>query len=510
MVARKPYLSKSRLISAWQCPKKLHLEKHHPELGEVSAKTESLFTTGNEVGDVAQQLYGTDDSVEIAFNFKTMLAETERLIDAGADFPIFEATFRHEGVLIRADVLIPEGDGWHLIEVKASTSVKDYHVLDCAIQDWVLRNSGINVLSISLAHINNQFVYAGDGNYEGLLSRNDLTDEVRKLEPAVLDLVAKARIAVTGPMPTTQVGVQCTRPYDCQFQSHCWPSDTEYPVVGLGGSRAKLGNFVALGAHDIRDVPADELTAETQQRIHRVTVSGEPEVLPGARAILEALEYPRYYLDFETIAPAVPIWAGTRPYAAVPIQWSCHIEEEGGEIRHEEFLDLSGEPPMRSLAEKMIECLGESGPVLMYTTYERGVINGLIGMFPDLAEPLAKIVTRLFDLHPVVKAHYYHPKMLGSWSIKAVLPAMVPDMSYAGLEGINEGTAASDGFLEAIGSRAGRARTSPSHGSARARPSHGRPEAERKAELEEQLRRYCRFDTEAMVEIVRFFVNRVS
>ena len=485
MATRRPYLSKSRLISAWQCAKKLHLEKHHPELGEISAQTQSLFATGNQVGDIAQQLYGTADSVEIAFDFKTMLAETQRLIDGGADFPIFEATFRHEGVLIRADVLIPEGDGWHVIEVKASTSVKDYHVLDCAIQDWVLRNSGINVLSLSLAHINNQFVYAGDDNYDGLLIENDLTDDARKLEPAVLDLVAKARDAVTGPMPAVVVGAQCTKPYDCQFQSHCWPSDTEYPILGLGGSRAKLGNFVALGAHDIRDVAAHDLTAATQQWIHRVTVSGEPELIPGARELLEALPYPRYYLDFETIGPAVPIWKGTRPYAAVPIQWSCHIEEQG--VRHEEFLDLSGEPPMRALAEKMIECLGESGPVFMYTSYEKGVINGLIAMFPDLEVPLTKIVNRLYDLHPIVKTHYYHPKMLGSWSIKAVLPAMVPEMSYSGLEGINEGTGASDGFLEAI---------------------HPETDRVRKLELEEQLLRYCKFDTEAMVEIVKFFTSR--
>ena len=483
MPPKRPYLSKSRLISAWQCAKKLHLEKHHPELGEVSAQTESLFATGNQVGDIAQQLYGTDKSVEIAFDFKFMVAETKRLIESGADFPIFEATFRHENVLIRADVMIPEGDGWHLIEVKASTSVKDHHVLDCAIQDWVLRNSGINVLSISLAHINNQFVYAGDGNYAGLLIENDLTDKARKLERDVLELVAKARDAVSGPMPLDNVGAQCTKPYNCQFQSYCWPSDTEFPIMGLGGSRAKLGNYVALGAHDIRDVSADQLTAETQLRIHRVTVSGEPELLPGAKGELDALAYPRYYLDFETIGPAVPIWAGTRPYAAVPIQWSCHIEEADGSLRHEEFLDLSGEPPMRPLAEKMIASLGESGPILMYTSYEKGVIEGLIRLFPDLDEPLQAIIARLVDLHPIVKRHYYHPQMLGSWSIKAVLPAMVPEMSYAGLEGINEGMGASDGYLEAIN-----------------------PDTEmlRKIELGDQLLRYCRFDTEAMIEIVRF------
>ena len=233
MVPRKPYLSKSRLISAWQCPKKLHLEKHHPELGEVSPQTESLFATGHQVGAVAQQQYGTDESIEIAFDFKSMEANTRRLIEGDADFPIFEATFRHENVLVRVDVLIPDHDGWRIVEVKASTSVKDYHVLDCAIQDWVLRNSGIDVTSVSLAHINNQFVYGGDDNYQGLLSEHDLTPEVRTLEPAVLDLVAKARDAISGPIPQINVGSQCNKPYECQFIDYCWPMDADYPVIGL-------------------------------------------------------------------------------------------------------------------------------------------------------------------------------------------------------------------------------------------------------------------------------------
>ena len=121
---------------------------------------------------------------------------------------------------------------------------------------------------------------------------------------------------------------------------------------------------------------------------------------------------------------------------------------------------------------------------MMYTDYEERVIRGLIELFPDLKDPLSAIIDRLFDLHPVVRDHYYHPKMLGSWSIKAVLPTIAPAMNYAALEGINEGMAASDGFLEAI---------------------HPDTTPARRSELEEQLLRYCRFDTEAMVEIVRFF-----
>ncbi|MGB5510545.1 MAG: DUF2779 domain-containing protein [Woeseiaceae bacterium] len=491
MAARKHYLSKSRIISAWQCPKKLHLEKHHPELGVVSDRTESLFATGHQVGAISQQLYGAPDAVEIPFNrnISVMVRDTQDLLDGGADFPIFEATFRCENVLVRVDVLLPDGEGWRAIEVKASTSVKDYHVLDCAIQDWVMRNSGLPVTAIALAHINNQFVYAGDGDYAGLLEEVDLTNEVRTVEPTIVELIANARDAVLGYLPEVNVGAHCSKPYECQFIQYCWPTDTQYPIQGLRGSKAKLGEYVALGYKDIRDVDVASITAETQLRIHRVTQTGEPEILPGAKQALEALDYPRFYLDFETIGPAVPFWAGTRPYAPVPIQWSCHVDDGSGDgcadsMRHAEFLDLSGDPPMRALAEKMIECLGESGPVLMYTNYEKTVIEGLMDMFPDLAGPLAAIVDRLFDLHPVVRLNYYHPDMLGSWSIKAVLPTIAPDMDYARLEGIKEGTAASDGFIEAI---------SPTTSNMR------------KAELKEQLLRYCRFDTEAMVEIVRFF-----
>ena len=144
---------------------------------------------------------------------------------------------------------------------------------------------------------------------------------------------------------------------------------------------------------------------------------------------------------------------------------------------------------MRALAEQMIDVLSDVGPVLMYTNYEKTVIEGLIELYPDLAKPLQKIIDRLFDLFPVVRENYYHPQMLGSWSIKAVLPAIAPHMNYAELEGIHEGMAASDGFIEAIDPE-----TTP----------------ERKAELEEQLLRYCKFDTEAMVEIVRYFTSTAS
>ncbi len=477
-------LSKSRLISAWQCLKKLHLEIHRPDLASRQAGIESLFRAGHEVGEIARQLYGTPGSVVIPYQrSEAMVRQTALLLDQGANEPIFEATFRYRGVLVRVDVLVPVAGGWHAVEVKASTSVKEVHVIDCAIQWWVMRGAGIPVQSIALGHINNRFVYGGDGNYAGLLVEHDLSDEAGQLGEAVASLAERARLAAGSTRPDVRVGMHCYQPYDCDFRAFCWPLATPYPVPALGGSKAKHAEWVNRGYTDLRDIPRDHCRppAFTGSR-------GKAELLPGARQTLEALGYPRYYLDFETIGPAVPIWAGTRPYESLPVQWSIHTDDGTGDgllmsLQHDEFLDLSGEPPMRALAVKMIDTLGTTGPVFMYTDYERRVILDLLDRFPDLEDRLRPVLARLIDLAEIVRAHYYHPRMLGSWSIKAVGPAIAPHLDYAQLDGINEGMAASEGFLEAI-----RPDTKPA----------------RKAELERQLLRYCRFDTEVMVEIVRF------
>jgi len=484
MSGRRVNLSKSKLMSARQCLKRLHLEVNRRELIEFSAQTEAAFRIGNAVGDIAHSIYGQQDAVVIPYagGLSHALRKTARLVDDGPSFPIFEATFQYGGVLIRVDALLPDGDAWRMVEVKASTSVKDEHVFDCAIQRWVFEGSGHQLTGISLAHVDNTFVYGGDGDYSGLLLESEQTEHTATLLPAVPEWIASAKRAAGPTEPEIGVGGHCFKPYECPFVAHCWPSGDGYPVQGLAGSRARLGEWIAEGYTDIRDVPVAYLN-EKQHRIQRVTQSGGPELLPGVREFVNSLAYPRYYLDFETIMPAVPIWAGTRPYETLPIQWSCHFEPEPGMVEHADFLDLTGDPPMRRLAESLIRALGNSGPVLMYTAYERTVINGLIARFPDLAEPLQAIVARLVDLHPPVQQFYYHPAMAGSWSLKAVLPTIAADMQYSELEGIQEGTAASEGYLEAIDPE-----TPP----------------QRKAELKEQLLRYCKFDTEAMVRLVQF------
>jgi hypothetical protein len=478
------FLSKSKLMSARQCLKRLHLEVQHPELKVISRATEAAFATGNQVGDVAHSIYGTDDSVFIPFagGLGHALKKTRRLLAEGPAYPIFEATLQHAGVLVRIDALLPDGDGWRIVEVKASTSVKDQHVFDCTVQRWVFEGLGHKLTTIALAYVDNTFVYTGDEDYAGLLIESDQTDNTASMLTAIPEWITKAKRAAAGSEPAIGVGSHCYQPYECPFVGHCWPADVDYPLQGLGGSRAKLGEFVAEGMRDVRDVPLTRLT-EKQKRIHKVTRAGVAELLPGARQFAESLEYPRYYLDFETIAPAVPIWPKTRPYETLPIQWSCHYEAGEGAMAHSDFLDLTGTPPMRRLAESLIRALGSIGPVLMYTSYERIVIMKLIDRFPDLADSLSAIVERLVDLAPPTQQNYYHPDMAGSWSLKAVLPTITTELKYSELEGIQEGTAASEGYLEAI---------NPDTSS------------ERKAELSRQLLRYCKFDTEAMVLLLRF------
>ena len=486
----KPYLSKSRLISAWQCRKKLYLSVHHSELAETDSGKTSLFALGHQVGELAQQIFGAGAGVEIPYSgrLQDALDKTAELIAMGYNQPIYEATFQHDGVLVRVDVLLPvEGGGWRALEVKAGAGVKPQYEIDCAIQYWVLMNTGLDLKSLSLAYVNTGFVYQGDEDYRGLLAEADMTATALQLQDEVIDLVNEARTVVTGEMPDVPVGAHCYSPYECNFMAQCWPMDAEYPVMGLGGNKAELARWVNAGCRDVRDVDIDVLGFDRKRlRIHTVTSKGEAEISAEAKREIDELAYPRYYLDFETVAPAVPVWAGMRPYHGVPVQWSCHIDygspDRGAEaIRHHEFLDLSGEPPMRKLAESLIGCLGTTGPVFMYTDYERRVINSLADRFPDLATPLGLIIARLVDLCEIVKKHYYHPKMLGSWSLKAVSPTVDPEMDYSMLTGIAEGMAASDGYLEAIN------------------PATA---TERKAELEEQLLRYCRLDTEVMVKIV--------
>jgi hypothetical protein len=239
------------------------------------------------------------------------------------------------------------------------------------------------------------------------------------------------------------------------------------------------------GFEDLRDVPEGRLTNPTHQKIWRVTVSGRPELDPAVAEEIGRQPYPRFYLDFETIAFSVPIWAGTRPYQQIPFQWSCHIEGKDGCVAHEQFLDTTGDLPVRKFAESLIATATTSGPIFTYSHFEGTRLDELAAMLPGLAPKLQKIHGRLVDLLPLTRQSYYHPEMRGLWTLKAVLPTIASELNYEGLE-VQDGDMAQLAYLEAINPETSQ---------------------ERRETIRTNLLEYCGRDTEGLVSLTRLFAG---
>ena len=482
-------LSKSKIIAHRQCPKRLWLQINRPELIQISAATQVRFDEGNKVGDIARQNYPGGVFIE-TLNRVEAIAQTKEAVTKRQT--IFEGAFFEENVMIRADLLFPEKDGYRLVEVKSSTGVKSYHVDDVIVQSWVMEKAGCSPTSMALAYINNKFVYQGGGNYEGLFAEADLSNQVKPNISQVQSWVeaAEKTLALTIE-PAIAPGEQCTDPFTCDFIAYCSPPEegVEYPVEILPYGKAIASELRGDGYKDLRDVPSERLSNPKHLKVHTATLSGKAILESEAIKQIQALPYPRYYLDFETIGFAVPVWAGTRPYMQLPFQWSCHIEQTDGSITHKEFLDLSGNDPREMFARTLIEAVSTQGPVIVYNAgFEGARIKELATAFPHLSSGLLAIPERFFDLLPLARNHYYHPDMKGSWSIKDVLPTIAPELDYANLE-VGDGAMAQEAYKEAI---------------------HSQTTIERKEKVRHAMLRYCKQDTIAMVKIVQAWGQKSS
>lgn len=485
-------LSKSKLVAYRQCPKRLWLEVHRPELRDDSGSVQARFKAGNQVGDIARQRYDPrnrgvllDAQVD---GFDQVFDRTRELL--GSNQPIFEAGFRTPHALAFADVMIPVRRGgmraWKMIEVKSATTVKDYHRDDAAIQVSIARASGVAVAAAAVACIDSTWVYAGDGDYAGLLYETDVTAEAMSRDGEVAGWIADAqRVVATKQEPIAKMGRHCRDPFECSFSAHCLglAPVSKHPLSLLPGALRKgLQALVeAEGINELAQVP-DNLLGDKQLRVKRVTLSGQAyfDRVAAARA-LQPHKLPAYFMDFETIQFAVPIWKGTRPYQQIPFQFSVHRLSRSGILDHESFLDLSGGDPSLAFAKALLDACGNRGPVFAYNaSFEVSRIRELAARFPRLAKDLDALAARVVDLLPVARDHYYHPSQEGSWSIKAVLPALCPDLDYAQLDGVQDGGMAMDAFQEALD------------------PTTSR---ERKAEIERQLIAYCALDTLALVRL---------
>ncbi|MEO6566046.1 MAG: DUF2779 domain-containing protein, partial [Casimicrobiaceae bacterium] len=317
-------LSKSRLVAYRQCRKRLCLQTYRRELARGNDAVENRMAQGHLVGAAAQRLYPQGRLIGHMLDLPAALHDTATALAQPGDLTLFEPALQWQDVLVRADVLIRHDGRYRLIEVKASTRVKDSHLTDASIETWVARGAGLDVVKVELAHIDNRFVYPGGADYLGLFEHADMTAAVEPLQAAIPGWVEGAQRDLAGPMPDIAVGKQCHDPFECEFLTFCAPENVAYPVELLPNSAKLARTLRSEGFADLRDVPIDRLPREDHRRIWRATTRGEAAVDPAAAAGIHALPWPRYYLDFETVGPAVPRWVGTRPYQKIPMQWSCH------------------------------------------------------------------------------------------------------------------------------------------------------------------------------------------
>jgi predicted RecB family nuclease len=480
-------ISKSKFIAGVQCLKRLYLLVHEPEVatkGDESAA--AIIQQGREVGLLARQLFPGGVEVRWSGSLEEAIRTTKELL-ANPEVPaIFEGTFEHQGIIVKADILQRRKENhWRLMEVKSSADFKEHHVFDVAIQKYVVSGSNVELSSVWLAHINRNYVLAGStvDPRQFFLFRN-LTDRSRNLQP---ELVLRLRsqytaLAMPGP-PDVPTGPHCSNPVVCEFFYHCNRTKPHNYIGYLPRLNASaIEQLEQMGVESIQDIPADFELTDIQRRVCTAVQTAQPWFSGDLNKEFETIRYPLYFMDFETVNPVIPRFSGMRPYDHLPFQWSVHVQQEpGAAAEHYEFLAMDRSDPRPAFIWSLSEALGQSGRIVVYNEqFESQRLWELAGWLPQFAERIREIQRRLWDLLPVVRSHIYHPAFEGSYSLKSVLPALVPDMTYEGME-VPNGQAAGLAWESMISNRV----------------TDSERRAKRKALLE-----YCGQDTLALVRLL--------
>ena len=442
-----PSLSKSRFQHGLQCLKRLYLETFHRDLADpVDAARQAIFDSGSAVGELARERFPGGLLVdESYFEHRQAVERTRSLLNNASVPAIYEAGFTFEGIRTRVDVLRRAGpDTFDLIEVKSTARVKSEHYTDVAIQLYVVEGSGVPVNRAFLMHLNRDYVYrGGDHDLHELFTLQDVTDAARSfVENAAANKLAKMwAVLQRESEPDISTGQHCTSPHRCAFHGYCHQDQ----VVDYG--QASVGD--------------------------------------GLGPALSEIVFPAAFLDFEAVNPAIPVYAGTMPYDAIPFQWSLHILDSAGVGEHRSFLNENASDPREPLASALLDALPPEGSIVAYSGYERRVVKELALALPRLADRLMSLNDRMVDLLSIVRRNVRHPDFQGSYSLKSVLPVLAPDMDYGDLE-IAEGISASASYLRMISD------------------STSAPE---RSAIKEALLAYCARDTAGMMRVYKALSN---
>lgn len=470
-------LSKSDFLKFLQCEKYLWLYKHRKDLLE-------------EVSETQQAIFDRGFTVE---------AYAEKLLLYGKTQMVAKAPFggKADQLYARADIVLKNAETglYDIYEVKSTSSVKAEHLPDLAFQKIAFEGAGYKVGRTFLVHLNSEYVRDGVIDPEKLLTVTDVTEDVNEMVKNIEPLIPEA-LATIEKKKEVQVRIikQCGNPYPCPFIPYCWDQAKipEYSVYDLTGIREQaLVELLDSGVMKVEDVPEDIKLTRAQAAQVKVAKSGKPIVEKAKiKKALVGLKYPLYFLDYEAVNPGIPLWDGTRPYQQVCFQYSLHVlRSPGAELEHHEYLAEGQGNPVPGLLAQLSKDIGKKGSVIVwYKSFEMTRNVEMAEMFPEYREFLEGVNERVFDLFEIFKKSYYaHPGFRGSNSIKAVLPALVPELDYGNLEDVREGGMASLRWEQVN--------------------FGGVADAEKKR-IQWNLLRYCERDTLAMVKVLEVIRKR--
>ena len=448
-------LSKSSFIKGLQCEKYLYLYKNNYELKDpIKDSSQAVFDQGNQIGLLAQSLFpgGVDCSPLSHFKITESVKKTMNFIENGEQI-IYEATFIFNEILAATDILVKDNDGWKAYEVKSSTSIKDTYIKDAAIQYYTIINSGINLVDISIVNVNKKYVYNGYLDKNKFFTIKSVKDEVLDYLPSIPHKISRFKNVISlDSAPKIDIGPHCLKPYECDFKGTCWKHIPENSIFNISNLRPdKKFELYNNEVITLDQIDLSETRLSDKQIIEvECEIAGKPYInKEKIENFLNDLNYPLHFLDFETINPAIPLFRDTSPYQQVLFQYSLHIQNsENSKLIHKEYLEDPSKESEIELIRKLVYDCGDSGDILVYNIgFEKGVINKLIHKFPDYKFKLQSIVGRLKDLMIIFKNKwFYKPEMKGSSSIKDVLTALNPNLSYKKIN-IQDGGMASSIYL---------------------------------------------------------------
>ncbi len=479
-----------------QCHKSLYLNKYFPQWRDAMPESKkAIFKRGINVGLLAQKMFkgGVDVSAQ-KFKYAEAVQRTQEEIKKGTKV-IYEATFMHNQVLVMVDILVSEDNSWYAYEVKSSARVSATYIADAALQYFVITQSGLPLADFFLMHINNKYVKNGAVEVEQLFSKVSVKEEAEKTAPLIAEKIEQFKNVLSKEaVPEINIGAHCYQPYECDFKSTCWrdiPNDSIFELGGMNKeTQFELFNKGIVKITDIND--EEDLSAMVKLQVKAQKLNAPIINKAAIKNFLSSIYYPLYFLDFETIMPAVPLFDNTSPYAQIPFQYSLHyIEKPGAPIKHFEFLaehDIRKDPRHDFINQLLLDTLPKGDIIVYNATFERTVLNNLKQLFPELSQLIDQRITRLKDLmDPFRERHYYHPAMKGSYSIKYVLPALVNNLSYNNLK-IQDGATATHVFEQLL----------------------YETDIFKIAETRDALMEYCRMDTLAMVKILEVLEGTVT